>query len=327
MLAAQIILGKSKPVLQLMKLIERIADSKANVLIIGESGTGKELVARAIHELSAEKDKAFIAVNCGAIPETLFESALFGHKRGSFTGAVNDQPGFFEAANGGTLFLDEIGEVPLSMQVKLLRSLQERVIKRVGANEEIRVNVRILAATNKDLEVLTKQGTFREDLYYRLNVIQVRTPPLRERGADIEMLANVFMKRFCERQNKEISGFSNEALAVLSAYSWPGNIRELENVVERAVTLETGNQVQAESLPVAVTSGVIKANLSESLIAPKFPDFNLGPVSIDAWLDGAEKHILREALIHSKGDRPRAAALLQVAQKSFQKRLEKHGLK
>ena len=215
------ILGKSKPVDQLRKMIERVAPTKSSVLIIGESGTGKELVARELHDQSDLKSRPFIPVNCGAIPETLIESEMFGHKRGSFTGAVADKPGLFEAAHGGTLFLDEVGELPLTMQVKLLRALQERVIRRVGSNDDIKVDVRIVAATNRNLEDAVKKGSFREDLYYRLNVILLETPALRDRKGDVVLLANHFLQKFTKKFSKQIDGFDDDALAAIEKHSWP----------------------------------------------------------------------------------------------------------
>lgn len=326
--AGRLILGKSKPVIQLLKMIERVAESKANILIIGESGTGKELVARTIHDLSLQSDAPFVAVNCGAIPETLFEGALFGHKKGSFTGAVSDHRGFFEAANGGTLFLDEIGEVPLSMQVKLLRALQERVIKRVGANEEIKVDLRIIAATNRDLEQLTKQGTFREDLYYRLNVIQIKTPPLRERNEDILYLSEIFLKKFSERQSKKLVGFSERAKQALLAYQWPGNIRELENLVERAVTLETTAEIQFESLPAAILGAEKNAeDAAKGQQSPlSFPNLESGPIVLAEWLEKAEKFLLVEALRVTGKNKTKAASLLGLSQKMFSQKIQKYNL-
>jgi two-component system response regulator PilR (NtrC family) len=304
------ILGHSPQVQALKKMIERVAPSKTNVLIIGESGTGKELVARALHDLSAVKDGPFIAVNCGAIPETLIESELFGHKKGSFTGAVADKPGLFEAADGGTLFLDEIGELPLSMQVKLLRALQDRAIRRVGGNDTIKIDVRIVAATNKNLEEGAKNGTFREDLYYRLNVIMLETPPLRSRAGDIEELANVFLKKFNDKQKRNLKGFSPEALEIILNHRWPGNIRELENVMERVVTLEAKDTIQPSTLPPEMVAAARKqAGVPREMILR--PNFMLGPVDLEKVIEDVRAFYQREALLYTKNDEEKAKELLK----------------
>jgi two-component system response regulator AtoC len=229
------IIGISTGIADLYAILERVADTPTTVLITGESGTGKELVARALHDHSSRKDKPFIKVNCAAIPKELIESELFGYERGAFTGAVSSKPGRFELANGGTLFLDEIGEIPVEMQVKLLRALQESEFERVGGIKTIRVDVRLVAATNRDLKKLISAGTFREDLYYRLNVVPIRLPALRERAVDIPLLVEHFLRKFNERLKKHVVGAEPDALDILASYAWPGNIRELENVVERAV--------------------------------------------------------------------------------------------
>ncbi len=306
------ILGNSPEVAALKKMIERVAPSKTNVLVIGESGTGKELVARALHDLSPVKDGPFVAVNCGAIPETLLESELFGHKKGSFTGAIADKPGLFETANDGTLFLDEIGELPLSMQVKLLRAIQDRSIRRVGGNETIKIEVRIIAATNRDLEEAAKKGTFREDLYYRLNVILLEMPPLRQRVGDIELLMAVFLKKFNEKQKRKIEGFSPQALEIMLSHRWPGNIRELENILERVVTLEATNQVQTSTLPPEMIAAVRKAaGVPRELVLR--PNFMLGSVDLEEILDQVRKFYHREALLYTKSDEAAAQKLLGKA--------------
>jgi two-component system response regulator PilR (NtrC family) len=302
------ILGKSQEIRALKQMISRVAPSNANVLVIGESGTGKELVARAIHELSAVKSGPFVAVNCGAIPETLIESELFGHKKGSFTGAIADKPGLFETADGGTLFLDEIGELPLSMQVKLLRALQDRAIRRVGGNENIKIEVRIVAATNKNLEEATKNGTFREDLYYRLNVILLETPPLRNRAGDVEELLQVFFERFNTKQNRGLAGISPEAMQVLMAYRWPGNIRELENVMERVVTLESSQKIEVATLPTEMVHAARKAAAEPRELVLK-PNFALGPVRLEAVLEEVRGFYRREALLYAGGDESKASLL------------------
>jgi two-component system, NtrC family, response regulator PilR len=301
------IIGKSKPVEALKKMIERVAPTKSSVLIIGESGTGKELVARELHDLSAAKGKPFVPVNCGAIPEHLLESELFGHKKGSFTGAVGDKPGLFEAANSGTLFLDEIGELPLAMQVKLLRALQERVIRRVGSNDDIKLDVRIVAATNRNLESAVKKGTFREDLYYRLNVIMLETPPLRDRKGDVRILAEHFLQKFSKKFSKELEGIDLDALTALENHAWPGNIRELENALERAVALESGR-----SISVAALEGSLRGETPRAVSGFEFPDLNRGPISLAEFLARVEGELVKRALSHCSGDTSRAAQLLKT---------------
>lgn len=303
------LLGTSPQIQALKKMITRVASSKTNILIIGESGTGKELVARALHELSPVHGGPFIAVNCGAIPETLIESELFGHKKGSFTGAVAEKPGLFEAADGGTLFLDEIGELPLSMQVKLLRALQDRAIRRVGGNETIKIDVRIVAATNRNLEEAVKKGTFREDLYYRLNVIMLETPPLRERVGDIEELAAIFLKKFNEKQKRSITGFSAAAFDVILSHRWPGNVRELENIMERVVTLESTEQIQVGTLPPEMILAVRKAaGIPREL--PLRANFALGPIELEKVLEEVRMFYRREALLYTKNNEEEAKKLL-----------------
>ena len=243
------IIGKSKPMQEIFDLIRRVADSPTNILITGESGTGKELVAKAIHYNSDRLDAPFIPVNCAAIPEQLLESELFGHMRGAFTDAKVDKRGLFEEAQKGTLFLDEISELPLMLQAKILRAIQEREIRRVGANKPISVDVRIIAATNLKLTEEVKAKRFREDLYYRLNVIELRLPPLRERREDIPLLVNAFMKKYAESRGKQVQTVSESALAMLVDYAWPGNVRELENVIERAVTLSRNENIVPDDLP------------------------------------------------------------------------------
>ena len=245
----QNLVGNSPAMHQIYELVQRVASTPTNILVTGESGTGKEMVAKAIHYNGSLKDKPFITVNCGAIPESLMESEMFGHKKGSFTGAITDKVGLFEVADGGTLFLDEVGELPMSIQVKLLRAIQEKVIRRVGGTENTQVDVRLVAATNRDLEVMVEEGSFREDLFYRLNVIQIRTPALRERKEDIQSLAEHFLKKYNERLGKSVQTISAEAMEILKKYDYPGNVRELENIVERTVALEAGAAILPESLP------------------------------------------------------------------------------
>ena len=337
----RLILGESPAVQSLMKLIHQVADSKTNILIIGESGTGKELVARMIHSLGPLKTAPFVPVNCGAIAENLIESEMFGHKKGSFTGAVSDKAGLFEAANGGTLFLDEVGELPVGLQVKLLRAIQERVFRRVGSTEDIRVNVRIIAATNRDLQAAVAKGTFREDLYYRLNVILITTPPLRERKGDVKLLAQSFLKKFASQFQKQIMAFDKETMEILEAYKWPGNVRELENIIERAVTLETGTQVGIKDLPVAIVETVRSQSQSaHSIPASRVsaegsdqkeiripaPNFAKGPINLDEILGHVERIYLTSALEQGGGVKKKAAELLGITFRSMRYRLNKLGV-
>src|SRR5437764_174193 len=257
------LVGKSEPMLQIYALIEQVAPSSASVLITGESGTGKEIVARTIHNLSPRKNAAFVAINCSAIPETLMESELFGHERGAFTGAAARRLGCFELANGGTLLLDEISEMPFSLQAKLLRVLEDRKIRRLGGTHEVPVDVRVLAATNRDPQDADRQGSFREDLLYRLNVITIELPPLRRRREDIPLLVDFFLKKFAQENGQPLRQITPEVMAVLVNYAWPGNVRELENVVERAVVLSSGTGIGTELLPRGMTCLVKPLNRLE----------------------------------------------------------------
>jgi two-component system response regulator PilR (NtrC family) len=249
-------IGKSKGMLKVYSLVRKVADTVANILITGESGTGKELVARAIHENSLRKDKSFVVINCGGIPENLLESELFGYMKGSFSGAHVDKPGLFEVAHEGTIFLDEIGELPPFLQVKLLRVVQEKTFRRIGGTEDVKVDVRIISATNQDLAQKVKNGGFREDLYYRLNVIPVEIPPLRERNEDIPLLANYFIEKYSKKFEKEIKKISPYAIQLLMKYPFPGNVRELENIIERSVALETTNIILPENLVIPGAGGI-----------------------------------------------------------------------
>ena len=313
------LIGKSKKMRELYSLIERVAPSIANVLILGESGTGKELVARAIHYNSPRKDKAFVAVNCGAIPETLMESELFGHKKGSFTGAINDRAGLFEQAGGGSLFLDEIGEVPLQLQAKLLRVLQEKEFRRVGGVADQKADVRIVAASNRNLEEQVREGSFREDLFYRLNVVQLQMPPLRERTEDIPLLVEHFYRKYVQTPLKgEI--ITPGALKMLMGYPFPGNVRELENLVERCVVL-SGGTIAEESLPPQVLGS------QKSAVAP-IGDFEIPEEGMDleGYLDGIEKRILLQSLERCGGVKKKAAEFLGLTFRSFRYRLAKFGM-
>lgn len=310
--------GKSRTMRDLYTLIEKVAPSTSSILILGESGTGKELTARALHEHSPRKDKPFVAVNCGAIPDTLIESELFGHKKGSFTGAIADKPGLFEQAEHGTLFLDEIGEIPLLLQAKLLRVLQEKEFRRVGGSESLKADVRIVAASNRDLEEQLKEGTFREDLFYRLNVIMLRMPPLRERGEDIVPLIEHFFWKFT---GKELSGpvATPEALKVIMSYPFPGNVRELENMVERCTVLGESH-LDRDSLPQQMLSFTQRAEVQ---VGADLPDEGL---HLEAYLDAIEKRYLTMALQRCHGVKKRAAELLGLTFRSFRYRLAKFGM-
>ncbi len=318
----QNLVGNSPVMHAIYDLIKRVSDTPTNVLITGESGTGKEMIAKAIHYNGLLKDRAFMSVNCGAIPETLMESEMFGHKKGSFTGAHVDKTGIFEAADGGTLFLDEIGELPLTIQVKLLRAIQERIIRRVGSTEDTQVSVRIIAATNRDLEQMVKAGTFRQDLYYRLNVIQIEAPSLRQRRDDIPILAKHFLKKYNERLNKNISGISQDALAVLKTYDFPGNVRELENIIERTVALEAGASILPESLPPFVkTSSGAKQMVSSDGI-----EITTEGVDLDKIIGQIEKELIIKAIHTADGVKKRAAKLLSITFRSMRYRVEKYNL-
>jgi two-component system response regulator PilR (NtrC family) len=315
------IIGRSPRMQQVFELVRRVADTRTSVLITGESGTGKELVARAIHHGSRRQDFPMVAVNCGAIPENLMESELFGHTKGSFTGAHATKVGMFSAANQGTIFLDEVGELPMHLQVKLLRVLQERSIRPVGAVAEEPVDVRVIAATNQDLEEAIRAGRFREDLYYRLNVIRLEIPPLRERREDIALIARHFLKRFATEMDRTIEDFSPEATELLLAYDFPGNVRELENIVERAVTFETSRAVTPESLPPSVASGGtrLRGLTSELTVPPEGMD-------LEGLLAELERGVLIQALERTGGNRTEAAKLLRISFRSLRYKLDKYDI-
>lgn len=317
----QNLVGNSEAMHKIFELIRKVSDSPTNVLVTGESGTGKEMVAKAIHYNSPLKDRPFVSVNCGAIPENLVESELFGHKKGSFTGAISDKDGLFEVADGGTLFLDEIGELPLSSQVRILRAIQEKTVRRVGGTEDIKVEVRIIAATNRDLEQMVQQGTFRQDLYYRLNVINIRTPPLRERRDDIPLLAGHFLQKYSERFSKQIQTISKEAMDLLKKYDFPGNVRELENIIERTVALESGATVLPESLPQFVNTPTGRKMVSSDGIEITDEGIDLQKV-----LDQLEKELLVKAIHQANGVKKRAAKLLGITFRSMRYRVEKFSL-
>ena len=330
--------GKSSTIFELRKLIVRVANSDATILVTGESGTGKEVAARAIHSQGPRRDKHFVAINCGAIPENLIESELFGHVKGAFTGASADRIGSFRMADGGTIFLDEIGELPLHLQVKLLRVLQERTFRPVGSETTVAVDVRIIAATNRDLPKAVHDGTFREDLYYRLNVIELTIPPLRDRCEDIPILVRHFLDQFSSMHGRQITRFSNEAAHVLLEYDYPGNVRELENIVEHAVALCDSDTAEVEHLPAYLTSSA-----SNSASAGRSPrtsslqphvgitadggdDLTWHDVDLERDLAEYEKNFLLRALNEAGGVKKRAAELLGINYRSLRHRLQKYGL-
>jgi two-component system response regulator PilR (NtrC family) len=312
------IVGKSPRMLEVFDTIRKIADSPSTVMITGESGTGKELVARAIHFNGSRRVRPFISVNCGAIPEALMESELFGHVKGAFTGAVANKVGLFSAAEGGTLFLDEITEIPPSVQVKLLRAIQEREIRRVGDPRDVKVDVRLVAASNRELEQAVSEGVLREDLFYRLNVIPIHLPPLRERREDIPLLVAHFLQRFNRLLSKEVKGLAPEALALLERHHWPGNIRELENVLERAVVLGAGDVLGVDALPESVRRERPPRGLEVDL-----PEEGM---DLEATLDALERRYLQRALERSGGVQTRAADLLKMTFRQFRYKLQKHHL-
>ena len=311
------IIGKSNRIAEVFDTIRKIADSPSTAMITGESGTGKELVARAIHFNSYRRDKPFMSVNCGAIPEGLMESELFGHVRGAFTGAVSNKVGLFSAAEGGTLFLDEITEIPPLLQVKLLRAIQLREIRRVGDTKDLKTDVRLIAASNRDLEGAVQEGVLREDLFYRLNVIPIQLPPLRERREDIPLLIAHFLQKFSKDLGKDARGVTPEAMIVLERYHWPGNIRELENVLERAIVLGGGDMVNVESLPESVR----RERPVKGLESVEIPEDGL---DLEATLDAIEGRYLQRALDRTGGVQTKAAELLKMTFRQFRYKLQKH---
>jgi len=348
-------IGDAPPMKAVIDMITRVAPTRANILITGESGTGKEVVARALHQLSSVSDKPFIPVNCGAIPETLVESEFFGYVKGAFTGAMKDKNGFFAAANGGTLFLDEIGELPLPMQVKLLRAIQERKIQRVGDSVEKSVDVRIIAATNRDLRQEITNKNFREDLFFRLNVIQIALPPLRERREDIPALVHFFITKYNRDFHQNIRCVSDEVMQCLMHYNFPGNVRELENIIEHAMTLELSDQITITSLPQHVIGSAEALKSSDKLLAmcgirpttansipsadcEAIPDpcdtsdissiINLGDngVELENVVEDLERRYIEQSLARTHGNVTKAAELLGISFRSMRYRLKKYGI-
>ncbi len=312
-------IGDSKPIQKVFELIEKVADTDSTVLITGESGTGKELIAKAIHYNSYRRDNPMVVINCGAIPEELLESELFGHEKGAFTGAHKMRVGRFELANGGTIFLDEIGDMSPNLQVKLLRVLQEQKFERVGGTRTLEIDVRIIAATNKNLINAVNQGTFRQDLYYRLNVIPIRVPPLRHRKSDIPLLIDFFLKRIDPRKRNGISGFSSEATDVLAAYDWPGNVRELENMVERMSILANGDKVDMEDIPESIKG---KAGRVESIEVTIPKD----GIVFDQAVEEYEKKLILEALNETNWVKTKAAKLLNINRTTLIEKMKKKKL-
>lgn len=307
------IIGRSAPMQEVFQLVMRVAQARSTVLIAGESGVGKDLIARAIHFHSPRRDRPFVKINCTAIPENLMESELFGYEKGAFTGANATKPGKFEDADKGTVFLDEIGDVTPAVQVKLLRILQEREFERLGSNKTIGIDVRVIAATNQDLRVALEQGTFREDLFYRLNVVPINVPPLRKRKEDIPFLAEYFLQKFAKESGRQMDGFSAEAMQMLECHYWPGNVRELENVIERAVVLARGHSLSPEDIRLDDVHS--KPVASEDLFLPP-----------GMTLDEYENWLVQEALRRSNGNKSQAARLLGITRNAFRYRLSQTGV-
>jgi two-component system response regulator AtoC len=325
--ARKSIVGGGARMEEIFKVIDKVADTPSTVLITGESGTGKELVATALHQGSSRRDRPLVKINCAAIPKDLMESELFGYERGAFTGAVSSKPGRFELADGGTLFLDEIGEVPIEMQVKLLRVLQESEFERVGGIKTTRVDVRLIAATNRDLEKETEAGRFRKDLFYRLNVVPIVLPPLRDRADDIPQLVTHFIEKYNKRLNKKIEGITDEAMLLLQAWPWPGNIRELENLMERVLLFADGPRIESRDLPEGVRGGMQAAPTVTATGATAVP----GETPLKDFLKQKqaeiEKSFIVQALAKTEGNVTRAAKLLQISRKSLQTKMKEFGLR
>ena len=309
------VVGKSPKMIEVYRTIGTVAMGDSTILITGESGTGKELIARAVHEASNRKEKPFVSINCSAFPETLLESELFGYMKGAFTGATSNKKGLFEAAAGGSIFLDEIGDMTGAMQVKLLRVLQERCFRPLGGNEEIPVDVRVIAATNQDLQAHIQDGRFREDLYYRIAVINIHLPSLRERVEDIGLLAFHFLRRYAQKAGKSISSIAPEALSLLESYEWPGNVRQLENTIERAVALENTQTIQPERLP---------ENIYNKTGHGEHPIFTLpdGPFDLEKFLETMEKDLIKQALNQENGNQTATAQRLMLTKGSLRHKLQ-----
>ncbi|MDF2756551.1 MAG: atoC [Nitrospira sp.] len=312
------LVGSSPAMLEVYKLVARVSESKSTVLLQGESGTGKELIARAIHGNSPRRDKPFVPVNCGALPDTLLESEMFGYEKGAFTGAVGTKTGLFESASGGTLFLDEVGELGQALQVKLLRVMQDHEVRRVGGTHSIKVDVRIIAATNRDLEQFVKEGKFRDDLFYRLNVVRITLPSLTERQEDIPMLAHYFLQKCATGTTTPVRGFHPDTMELLNRYRWPGNVRELENAIERAVSLSHGPLLTPDDLPAAIRQAPIHAEAK-----PESPDVT-EPVCLT--LEEVEKRHLVRVLKETKGNKVKASKILGIDRRTLYRMAERFGL-
>ena len=335
------LVGLSPEMQSIYSIIKKVADTPSTVLITGESGTGKELVAKALHEHSSRKGGPFIKINCAAIPKTLMESELFGYEKGAFTGATSSKPGRFELADGGTLFLDEIGEIPVEMQVKLLRAIQESEFERVGGIKTIKVDVRLITATNRDLEREIKEGNFRDDLFYRLNVVPLAIPPLRQRSDDIPALVDHIIAKFNDRLKKSVRGISDEAMRVLKLHTWPGNIRELENVLERTILFSTGDSIEVGDLPadlrgeadgpprpLPTTQEIVVPVVAAAVLEGREPT---GPTSLKAMVRAetsrVERELIARALDETGGNVTQAAKLLKISRKSLQMKMKEFGLR
>ncbi|MFZ4524794.1 MAG: sigma-54-dependent transcriptional regulator [Chlorobium sp.] len=310
------IISESSGMSRVLNVAGRVADSNASVLITGETGTGKELIAKSVHFSGSRHDKPFVAVNCAALPDNLLESELFGHEKGAYTGADRQRKGRFETADGGTLFIDEVGEIPLSLQVKLLRVLQEKTFERIGSSTPLKANARIVAATNRDLEAMVREGTFRQDLFYRLNVVSIRIPPLRERREDIPPLAELFVRRFASENNKRIAGISREAMDTLMKYSYPGNVRELENIIQQSVVLSRGETIMESDLPVRVNEGIQHSGSWQSATA-----------SFTEKVEAFERSLILDALREAGQVQTRAAEQLGISERHLRYKLKKYGMK
>ncbi len=321
------IIGKNKKMIEIFKLVESVADSVASILILGESGTGKELIAKAIHYASSRKDGPFISINCASIPETLLESELFGYKKGAFTGAVSDKKGKFQLANGGTLFLDEIGDMPLYLQAKILRALQEKEIEPLGSETKVKIDIRLISATNKPIDLWVKEGKFREDLFYRINVIEIKIPPLRERRDDIPILANYFLRKYAQKNNRNVDSFSEEALLLLQNYKWPGNVRELENVVERAVLLCDGKKIEIADLPDYLRTQEDLPELHISKWIDKIVNNpNYENKVYDFIIESIEKEVISKALLKFDRNQLQTSDFLGINRNTLRSKIEKYGL-
>ena len=315
------IVGKSPSIRKVFSLVEKVCDTDTTVLILGESGTGKELIAQALHHCGSRHDKPFVPVNCGAIPAELLESELFGHEKGAFTHAVRTRLGRFEMADGGTVFLDEIAEMSPLLQVKLLRVLQEKKFERVGGTKTITSDFRVIAATNRNLEEEVAKGNFREDLFYRLTVIPIESPPLRERKSDIPLLAETFMRRFCQDKNRQINGISPDAMEHLLRYDWPGNVRELENTIERMVILASGDEITNEDIPLRILDQPATTNSDTMISEIPCSGFCLSEVLADY-----ERKLIIQALSQTEWIKNRAAKLLKVNRTTLLEKMKRHGI-